>query len=605
MCSYERALALCPGNPRYLYNIGLILFDQRSFERAKAYFQECLDISPNFPEAHNNLCACLLSLQDPVGALSHADRAIMLRPDHAEAWSNRASALRDLRRLTEALASYDRFIELKSDSAEAWLNRGVVLSDLGRHNEALVNYERSIELKSDVIYGLGYLVHTQLKICDWASLDLRRETLQDRILTGNLASHPFSILGLFDDLHLQRQCAELYAKKMFSFEPETKPFTKKSTRDSKKKIRIGYFSADFHNHATMYLMVQLFEYHDRDQFEVFGFSFGPSKNDAMRDRARNNLNYFFEIATLSDADIASLSRSNGIDIAVDLKGYTQDSRPAIFAHRAAPIQISYLGFPGTTGSSAVDYLIADPVLIPVTSQSAYSERIIYLPDSYQVNDSHRAMSRRVFSRRELGLPESGFVFCCFNNNWKILPEIFGAWVRILQAVPNSSLWLYEENATAAHNLRAEAARRHVDPNRLVFARHQPHAEHLARYRAADLFLDTFPCGAHTTASDALWAGIPVLTRSGESFASRVASSLLNAVGLPELITHAADQYEALAIEVANNPGRAASLKAKLAENLPTCPLFNTALFTRHIESAYQAAYDRYRNDLGPDHIFVN
>jgi len=325
----------------------------------------------------------------------------------------------------------------------------------------------------------------------------------------------------------------------------------------------------------------------------------------MRVRAQNGFDTFFDVASLSDVGISSLAREHQIDIAVDLKGYTQDSRPAIFAHRAAPIQINYLGFPGTMGASAIDYLIADPVLIPVGSQSAYSEKIIYLPNSYQVNDSQRRISDRVFTRQELALPESGFVFCCFNNNWKILPETFDAWVRIIQSVPNSMLWLYEDNPTAARNLQAQAKNRNLDPRRLVFAKRMPHAEHLARYRLADLFLDTFPYGAHTTASDALWVGLPVLTRTGESFASRVASSLLHAVGLPELITHTTQEYESLAIELANNPEKLSSLKARLAENRATCPLFNTALFAQHIESAYQAVYDRYHEGLAPDHIYVS
>jgi predicted O-linked N-acetylglucosamine transferase (SPINDLY family) len=443
-----------------------------------------------------------------------------------------------------------------------------------------------------------------MKICDWADLDGRCQTLGG-LLTANRASSPFAVLGLFDDPLLQQQCAELHAKSKFNFNNERRLITKEVRRDPKNKIRVGYFSADFHDHATMYLMAELFDYHDRGKFEVFGFSFGPKKDDAMRNRAQKRLDSFFDVANLSDQHVAALARAQQIDIAVDLKGYTQDSRPAIFGHGAAPIQINYLGFPGTMGTSAIDYLIADRVLIPDNLKSAYSEKIIYLPNSYQVNDSKRRISGRVFTRAELGLPESSFVYCCFNNNWKILPEIFGTWVRITQRVPNSVLWLYEDNPTAALNLKAQAKRQKLDPSRLVFARHLPHAEHLARYRLADLFLDTFPCTAHTTASDALWAGLPVLTRSGKSFASRVASSLLNAVGLPELITHTAEEYESLAINLAKNSGKISSLKTKLANNRATCPLFNTALFTQHIESAYQAVHERYHGGLAPEHIYVS
>jgi len=589
----------------------------RDFESAKEHFvlaldhisRECwadaekelktsLELMPNRVSTRTNLCATLVKLKKFREARELIEETLAIDPENPELNLNQGLLFSEDGRHEEALTSYERAIELKPDYAEAWSNRGNALGDLRRHEEALVSYERSIELKPDIDHTLGELVHTQMKICDWTNLDERCQTLQSELLAGDRASNPFPILGLFDDPHLQRRCAELHAKKKFGFKGELGPIGKRSR---KGKIRIGYFSADFHNHATMHLMAHLFECHDRRGFEIFGFSFGPNSDDAMRVRAQNRFDTFFDVSSLSDTGISSLAREHQIDIAVDLKGYTQDSRPAIFAHRAAPIQINYLGFPGTMGASAIDYLIADPVLIPAGLRSAYSEKIISLPNSYQVNDSQRAISDRVFTREELGLPRSGFVFCCFNNNWKIIPETFDMWIGIIQSVPNSVLWLYEDNPTAARNLRAGAEKLYIDPRRLVFAKHMPPAEHLARYRLADLFLDTFPYGAHTTASDALWAGLPVLTRTGESFASRVASSLLHAVGLPELVTHTTEEYESLA----NNPEKLASLKARLAENRTTLPLFNTALFTKHIEAAYQAAYDRYHGGLAPDHNYVN
>jgi len=354
---------------------------------------------------------------------------------------------------------------------------------------------------------------------------------------------------------------------------------------------------DFREHPVARLIVELIERHDREGFEVYGFSFGINTDDPMRRRLEKAFDKFLDVSSLSERQIADMSCELEVDIAVDLGGYTQDSRPQIFAYRAAPIQINYLGYPGTMGAPHIDYLMADPILIPTDSQGAYSEKVIYLPNCYQPNDSGRKVSSRVYSRRELGLPEEGFVFCCFNNNWKILPNLFDCWMRILRSVEGSVLWLFEDNPTAAKNLCKEAQSREIDPGRLVFAQAMANSEHLARYRCADLFLDTFPYNAHTTASDALWVGVPLLTLQGQSFASRVASSLLVNVGIPELITSTLQDYEAMAIELANNAERLGELKRRLSENRSTAPLFDTQLLTQHIESAYKTAYDRYHFDF--------
>jgi predicted O-linked N-acetylglucosamine transferase (SPINDLY family) len=352
-------------------------------------------------------------------------------------------------------------------------------------------------------------------------------------------------------------------------------------------------------------MAELFELHDKNQFELVGFSFGPTAKDEMRKRLKNSFDQFIDVSAKSDMEIAQLSRSLNIDIAVDLKGFTQDSRAGIFANRTAPIQVSYLGYPGTMGADYMDYIIADKTIIPVESQSCYSEKVVYLPNSYQANDRKRLISERQFTRQELGLPESGFVFCCFNNSYKILPATFDGWMRILKSVDGSVLFLYSENDWAEKNLKKEALTRGVDCTRLVFAGRMPLSEHLARHRQADLFLDTLPYNAHTTTSDALWTGLPVLTLMGRSFASRVAASLLNAIGLSELITNTQEDYEALAIELAMNPKKLADIKLKLVSNRLTTHLFNTPLFTKNIEAAYIKMMERYLANLQPDHIFVN
>ena len=375
-------------------------------------------------------------------------------------------------------------------------------------------------------------------------------------------------------------------------------------RSTSRKIRVGYYSADFHEHATAYLMAELFERHDRSQFEWFGFSYGPVSHDPMRARLRKSFDQFLDVRDRSDSDVAALSRQLGIDIAVDLKGFTRDNRLGIFAQRCAPVQVSYLGYPGTTGADYMDYVIGDKTVLPPSLYPHFTEKPVLLPHSYQVNDSQRRISDRVFTREEVGLPAQGFVFCCFNNNYKILPATFDSWMRVLQAVPGSVLWLFEDNAGAARRLKEQAQRRGVDPARLVFAPRLPLDEHLARHRLADLFLDTLPCNAHTTTSDALWAGLPVLTQLGNAFAGRVAASLLRAVGLPELVTTTPAEYEARAIELANDADQLQALRQRLQANRASSPLFNATLFARHIEAAYLAMDERQLQGLPPQAIEI-
>jgi predicted O-linked N-acetylglucosamine transferase (SPINDLY family) len=354
----------------------------------------------------------------------------------------------------------------------------------------------------------------------------------------------------------------------------------------------------------MHLMAELFEFHNKDQFELIAFSFGPDKQDDWRQRALLCFDQFVDVRFKSDREIALLARTMEIDIAVDLKGFTGDCRPGIFSERSAPIQVNYLGYPGTMGTEYMDYLIADRTLIPEDKQQHYSEKIVYLPNSYQVNVSKRSVTETALTRQESGLPDTVFVFCCFNSNYKITPTPFAGWMRILKAVEGSILWLFESNSSAVNNLRKEAIRFGINEDRLIFAKHLPVADHLNRIQLADLFLDTLPYNAHTTTSDALRMGLPVLTCMGHSFASRVAASLLNAVNLPELITTTQEQYESLAIELAMHPEKLKTIKDKLITNLPTAPLYDTPLFTKHLESAYLTMVDRYQQGLDPEHIYV-
>jgi predicted O-linked N-acetylglucosamine transferase (SPINDLY family) len=473
--------------------------------------------------------------------------------------------------------------------------------ELQHYELAFADYELALSIKPNYEYLKGVHFATKMNICDWRDLDDEWKDICVDIELSKKVIAPFMVLPISDSIDLHRKVAELWVGEKH---PSHLAHQLRQKKDKYSKIKVGYFSADYHEHATMYLMAQLFEMHDKSKFEIIGFSFGPDKQDAMRQRAVAAFSQFYDVRDKTDQEIAQFSRDLGLDIAVDLKGVTQDARLGIFSFRAAPIQVSYLGYPGTLGADYIDYLIADKTLIPTQSQQHYSEKIVYLPDSYQVNDRHRVIASTQFTRQELGLPEDAFVFCCFNNNFKITPDVFDSWVRILKAVDTSVLWLFQDNSIAAMNLHKEAALRGIDPARLIFATRMELPEHLARHKAADLFLDTLPYNAHTTASDALWAGLPVLTCMGESFAGRVAASLLNAIGLPELVTETRTDYEAQAIELAKNPAKLKKIKEKLEHNRLTTPLFDTARFTKNIEAAYSQMFERYQADLMPANIEV-
>ena len=599
--SCDKAIALNPDYAEAWSNRGAVLHDLKRHDDALVSCDKALALKPDHVEAWLNLGVTLHDLTQLDEALASYDKAIALNPDYAEAWSNRGVVLHDLKCFEEALASYDKALALKPDNAEARFSLGVTLQGLKRFEEALASYDKALALNADMPYALGNWLLTTMFLCDWKGLDAACDKITKRIDTGDRASTPFPVLAIPSSLAQQRKCADIYIQDKFPANPCLPPFGEKYAHD---RIRIGYFSADFHNHATAYLMAELFELHDRSKVEVIGFSYGVSSSGAMRKRLETAFDRFIDVSAKTDQEIALLARTFEIDIAIDLKGFTQDSRTGIFAMRPAPVQVNYLGYPGTMGADYIDYLIADPTLIPPEHIPHYSEKIVYLPHTYQVNDSHRKISDRGMSRKDAGLPKEGFVFCCFNSNFKITPDVFAVWMRLLQKVEGSVLWLFEGDSTAASNLRQEAKKRGISADRLVFAERMDLSDHLARYRLADVFLDTLYCNAHTTASDALWAGLPVLTCLGETFAGRVAASLLNAIGLPELIARSHDEYESLALALATDPQRLSAIKQKLAQNRTTHPLFDTALFTRHIESAYAAMWERHQAGLSPDHIHV-
>ena len=583
-----------------LINKGEALKELKRYEESLACNQRVLTMNPEYVEAWSNQGLVLNELKRYDEAMAHYDKALSLKPDYHEAWSNKGVTLSELKRYDEAMAHYDKALSLKPDYHEAWSNKGVTLSELKRYDETMAHYDKALSLKPDIDWAFGDLRYTKMKICSWSGLAESLRDISKKVVANEKVAQPFPLLALNDDTLLHKKSSEIYIQSRYPFNPTLELIRKHAINE---KIRIGYFSTDFKNHPVALLIAELFETHDRNRFEIYAFSL-ENATDEMRGRLVMAFDRFIDAESMSDVEIAQASRGLSIDIAVDLTGFTQNSRTGIFAHRAAPIQVNYLGYPGTMGADYLDYIIADKTLISPEVESCYSEKVIYLPNSYQVNDRKRIISDKQFTRQELGLSEHGFVFCCFNNNYKILPATFEGWMRILKAVEGSVLWLFQDNSWAVENLKKETEKQGIDSQRLFFAERMPLAEHLARHRQADLFLDTFPYNAHTTASDALWTGLPVLTLMGRSFASRVAASLLNAVGLPELITSTQEEYEALAIELALNPHKLADIKLKLAKNRLTTPLFDTPLFTKNLESAYIKMYERYQDDLEPDHITI-
>ncbi len=599
---YDKAISLKPNYYQAWSNKGVTLYELKHFDEALTYYDEAISLKPDFHETYLNKSITLIALRRFGEALICCDKALSFKIDYLEAWCNKGVTFHELKRFDEALICYDKALSFKIDYLEAWRNKGVTLYELKRLDEALYYYEKALHLQPNLDWTYGDLIYIKLQICNWSDLVDSIETISKNIKISKKVTQPFSLLALTDNPILHKKSSEIFIENKSPSNNFLGPISKHL---QSSKIRLGYFSSDFYNHATSYLIAELFELHDKSQFEVFAFSFGPITNDEIRQRLNKSFDQFIEVGAKSDVDIAKLSRDLNINIALDLKGFTQDSRTSVFAYRAAPIQVNYLGYPSTMGADYIDYIIADKTLIPEQFQLHYSEKVVYLPNSYQVNDRKRLISDKKFTREELGLPQEGFIFCCFNNNYKILPATFKGWMRILKAVDGSILWLLQDNSWVVENLIKEAKKEGISGERLVFAERLPLSEHLARHRQADLFLDTLPINAHTTASDALWSGLPVLTLIGNSFASRVAASLLNAIGLPELITSTQEEYEALAIELANSSQRLADLKKKLANNRLTTPLFNTPLFTKNLEAAYIQMYQRYRAGLEPDHILIN
>ena len=623
--SFARALALKPDYLEVRNNRGVSLLTLGRYEEALACFDKILVTRPGLAPAESNRAAALSGLGRHKEAFAASERATNENPAVALPWYNKGVALAGLERFRDALPAFDRALALNPHYVDALTFRGIALAMLDRHAEAVASYDAGLALAPghiDLLYNRatsllalkrfaeamsdcesvltmdphfkytrGALIHCRLQLGDWRDLTVHTERVLADLRAGRQALRPLHCALISHAESDQLQCSRTWT--MHDCPPSPSPLWR-SERYDHDRIRVAYVSADFRSHAVASQMAGVFERHDKTRFDVTAISLSD-RHDSMSERLQRAFKRFVTVHGRDDGEVAQLMRDREIDIAVDLMGYTEGSRTRIFAHRPAPLQVAHLGFPGTMGASYIDYIIADPVLIPSEQQSLYAEKVVQLPRCYMPADEKRAITQEL-SRAEAGLPDTGVVFCSFNSIAKIGPQIFGIWMRLLTDVEGSVLWLSSAKPIAADNLRREAEARGIDGARLVFAPFVAETgQHLARLSLADLFLDTLPYNAHAGGSDALWAGVPIVTCKGTTFAGRVGASLLGAIGLPELIAESLDSYETLALKLAREPEMLASIKARLARNRATEPLFDTSRFTRNLEAAYLAMWERHQS----------
>ncbi len=583
------------------------LYDElASFLRAQRRFKEAIPIArralasmPHKPEYHFNLAAALDGACEDMAALASYQAGLAIAPDHAIAYKNVGSLLRKMGKHAGAITAYEHAAKLDPRLADAHYNLATTCKLLSRFEEARAAFRRAIETAPDALTHRFEMNDLKRTICDWESIDEEESRCLELLRTtdrGGVA--PFLLISMPSTRADQLTCARRFAP--YKTPPDELRFKHHhAPPDGSRRIRIGYLSSDYVTHATAMLFAEVLERADRDRFELFGYCYSNDDGSALRQRIVDAFDHFTVVKGMTDLEAATKIHDDGIDILVDLKGYTRDARTEILGFKPAPIQVNYLGYPGTMGADFIDYIIADAVIAPMEHQEDYAERIVHLPNCYQPNDRQRKISDEPITRAEVGLPDDAFVFCSFNNTYKLNAPVFDVWMRLLANVPRSVLWILASDEGCRANLRREAAARGIDPNRLVFAGKMPIEQHLARHRLADLFLDTLPCNAHTTASDALWAGLPVLTCLGETFSGRVAASLLTAMGLPELIAGSLDEYERMALAMAQEPSRLESVRRKIAAGRETSPLFDTTRYTRNLERAYETMVDIMRNAEAP------
>ena len=632
---FDHALRFSPDNPVVLFNRASALMSLRRYAEAEADCRKALAHRPDNVPALFNLGKAQLRQGKHADALATSERLIAVEPGNAAAWCERGNALAALQRPKEAWASYDKALAIDPDFPDAWFASAMLYSafqqheaalkcfrrvtalqpgnaeassklaealrTLGRDEEAQIALEDALRVDKDCPFARGELAWLKLHRCDWRGIQADIDEVVRAVRAGKPAAIPLDLLAISGSAEDQLRGVRTHAEQFFK--QRAAPLWR-GERYANRRIRVAYVSADFRDHPVAYLIAGLLELHDRSKFEVSGFSLTGESAGQLGERVRASLEHFHAVKGIDDAEVARLLREARIDIAVDLMGPTLHARPGVFAPRPCPVQVNYLGFPGTTGTDFHDYILGDAYVIPQGMERHYAEKVVRLPDTFQCNDSRRSAAPQAPSRADAGLPQAGVIYCCFNNSAKLSPATFDLWMRVLREVPGSVLWLFADHPVLQANLRKEAQARAVDPQLLVFAPRVDYADHLARLQLADVFLDTLPFNAGTTASDALWAGVPVLTRSGEAFAARMAGSLVHAIGMPELIANTPEEYVALAIRLGKESAFLAATKAKLAANRATQPLFDTGRFRRHIEAAYLAMWERTQRGEPPDHLTI-
>ncbi|NQU57367.1 MAG: tetratricopeptide repeat protein [Rhodospirillales bacterium] len=610
VASYHKALAITPDYAEAHINLGNTLQDQGKFDEALTSYHTVLAIKPDHAGAHNNLGLALHSLGRLDDAVVSFHRALDIDPDYAEAQNNLGNAFQHLGKLDEAVACFHKALALKPDYAQAHSNLGNAFQELGRLDDAIAAFRQALRIKPDFDIAAANLLHQLRHACAWPDveeLEPKVSEFTERSIHegGPIALRPFdnvtSRADASENFAVARARSRQITKKMSGLKGD---FPMSGRRSPKPRITIGYLSGDFQNHPIAHLMLGLFELHDRNDFNVFTFSFGQNDESPYRGKIKTDSDRFIDLQTTGHLEAARQIYDSGVDILVDLHGHTRNNRLEICALRPAPVQAAYLGFPGTTGADFLDYILTDPIVTPEDQAPYYSEQLVYLPHCYQINDHNQKISDAPVTRTNFGLPEEGLIFCSFNSNYKIEPVMFELWMDLLKKVPGSVLWLLRSNDLAERHLRAEAQSRGVDTDRLIFAEWMAKDQHLARTRLADLALDTRICGGHTTTCDALWAGVPVVTMLGTHFASRVSASILSAVGLPELITDNLEDYQTLALRLSQNPDELDDLKIKLARNRLSEPLFDTPRFVRNLENAYRRMWENYLTGKSPTPIDV-
>jgi predicted O-linked N-acetylglucosamine transferase (SPINDLY family) len=633
---FDRVLRLLPGHADVLNNRANALLSLGRFAEAEAAGRSALAGNARHFHALINLAKAQIAQGALAEGLAGYEAALALHQDDADAWCDHGAILTELRRLDDALASSDRALALDAERWSVWNERGKTLVLMGRMQDALRCYERALSLRpgsaiaagncaealralgrvreardafdatlradATFPYAPGKLAALSMQLSDWRDVAAASRRIVEGVRAGARVAEPLDLLVMTDGAQDQLLCARTYAGDKY---PRSAGPARQDAAPRHDRIRVAYLSADFRDHPTSHLLAGLLERHDRSRFETFGLYFGPQERSEMAARMAAAFEHFVDVNSMSDGEIVEWLRRNEVDIAVDLMGYTRFGRPAVFAARPCPVQVNYLGYPSTTGSDCIDYIIADAFVVPPGGERHYAERVARLPDTYQANEPIGPGTAETPSRAQLGLPERGVVFCSFNNNIKVTPEMFRAWMRILSSVGDSVLWLWSGSEAVKDNLRREAAAAGVDAARLVFAPSIPYPEHLARLQQADLALDTLPFNGGATTSDALRAGVPVVTCPGEAFAARMSGSLLHAIGMPELITPSLDEYQALAIRLATDANLLAATKRKLAANRGTHPLFDTDRFRRHLEAAYEIMHARSQNGEPPAHFSVD